>query len=191
MGKNNKVDRRYRSWAFILYPESAIDEWVTILDDLHIPIAISPIHDLDFDPDKCEMKKAHYHIIIAFDGKKSYEQVKEITDSVKGTIPVPINCLYSYYRYLCHIDSDDKTHYDVNNIILLGGFDPKNYISEQVGVFVKEMVDYINKQGITEYSDFVELCLYEHPNDWFKILSDYKSVFFLNYINAKKYKGKH
>lgn len=184
------VDRRYRAWAFILYPESAADDWYVILDDLHVPVAISPLHDLDIDDKTHELKKSHYHIILAFDGKKSFDQVKEITDSVCGTIPIPINCLYSYYRYLCHLDNQEKAHYDVGAIILLGGFDPKNYISEQVSVFVSEMVEFIEVNNVTEYSDFVEYCRREHLADWFKILTDYKSVFFYNYIKAKKYKGK-
>ena len=190
MTKKN-VDRRYRSWAFILYPESALDNWFEILDDCHIPIAISPLHDCDIEEEPpYRFKKPHYHIIVAFDGKKSFDQVKEITDSVKGTIPIPINCLYSYYRYLCHLDQPDKAHYDVNAIMLLGGFDPKNYISEQVSVFVKEMVEYIKVNNVVEFSDFVEYCAEEHPNDWFKILTDYKSVFFYNHIKARKFRGR-
>lgn len=182
-------ERRYRGWAFILYPESAFDNWITILDDMHVPMAISPLHDLDVNEDTHELKKPHYHIIVTFDGMKSFDQVKEITDSVGGTIPIPVNCLYSYYRYLCHIDNQDKVRYDVSDIILLGGFDPKNYISEQVGVFVSEMVAFINQNNVTEYSDFVEYCAAEHPADWFRVLTDFKSVFFYNYIKSKRFKG--
>ncbi len=185
----NKFDRRYRSWAFILYPESAVSDWYEKLDDVHVPIAISPLHDLDYDENH-QKKKPHYHVIIAFDGKKSFDQVKVITDSVCGTIPQAINCLYSYYRYLCHLDQPHKVHYDVNGIILLSGFDPKNYISEQVGVFVSEMVEFIQEQNITEFSDFVEYCQKEHLNDWFSIITDYKSNFFRDYLYARKHRGR-
>ncbi len=186
--KKRNIDRRYRAWCFILYPESCPDDFYERLNDLHVPVAISPLHDLDFDENK-EKKKAHYHVILVFDGKKSYEQIKEITDSLCAPGPQPINCLSSYYRYLCHLDETYKVHYDVNGIILLGGFDPKNYISEQIGVFVSEMVDYVQANNVVEYSEFVEFCREEHLNDWFRILTDYKSQFFRDYINSKKYKG--
>lgn len=34
-----------------------------------------------------EVKKAHWHIILFFDGKRSFEQVQEITAALNATIP--------------------------------------------------------------------------------------------------------
>ena len=73
MGK----DERVRLWATVVYPESAPDNWLTILRDLMIPCYVSPLHDKDFNADKTP-KKAHYHVMLVFEGKKSRAQIEEI-----------------------------------------------------------------------------------------------------------------
>ena len=56
-------DKRFktRAWTFIVYPDSAPDDWRDILDDLHIPWCESPLHDKDQNPTG-EQKKAHWHV---------------------------------------------------------------------------------------------------------------------------------
>ena len=66
----NKKDVRARTWTFILYPESAPENWRDILDGYHIPWVESPLHDRDVNPDGT-VKKAHRHIILLCAGKKS------------------------------------------------------------------------------------------------------------------------
>lgn len=61
-------DQRARMWTFVVYPESAPENWRDILSDYHIPWVESPLHDKDVNPDG-EVKKAHWHIILFFDGK--------------------------------------------------------------------------------------------------------------------------
>lgn len=40
-----------RDWAFVLYPESVNPDWLNILQETHIQVAISPLHDKDVNPD--------------------------------------------------------------------------------------------------------------------------------------------
>lgn len=143
--------------VFIAYPESLPLDFISILEDEHVPCAISPLHDLDVN-ENGEFKKQHYHIILAFDGKKSYRQVCEITDKLNASMPQPVNSVRSYYRYLCHLDSNDKAKYDVNDIILLSGFNPQNYIDEQVGVFTADMMNFIIANNVTSFAAFTEYC---------------------------------
>ena len=69
-----------------LLPESVREGGEDVLDDLHIAWAESPLHDKDTNADG-SVKKPHRHVLLVFDGKKSYEQVSEITDSIGATIP--------------------------------------------------------------------------------------------------------
>lgn len=48
---------RTRSWTFILYPESAPENWREILNDLFIQWVESPLHDKDIDEGTGELKK--------------------------------------------------------------------------------------------------------------------------------------
>ena len=44
-------DSRTRNWTFVLYEDSAPDNWREILDDLHIEWIESPWHDKDVNAD--------------------------------------------------------------------------------------------------------------------------------------------
>lgn len=192
MAKYN-VDRRYRAWTFILYPEDILIDWFTALDDLHIPIAISPLHVMLLEGKPGE--KDHFHVIFSFDGKKSYEQVKELlednlSDDGKNrgfTRPEPVQCLASYYRYLCHLDNDDKLKYNPEDIILLGGFNPHKYIDEQAHIFLLQMSACIDEQGFTEFADFEIFCRTENPDTWFPLLHR-NHGYFNTLLRSKRFK---
>lgn len=188
------LDRRYRAWTFLIYPDDIPGQldWYVKLDDLHIPIAISPLHDMILEGKPGQ--KDHYHIIFSFDGKKSYEQVKELIQdnlSVNGqncgfTRPEPVQCLASYYRYLCHLDSEDKVKYDPQSIILLGGFNPHKYIDEQAFLFLEQMSKCIDEQGFTEFDKFDEYCRLNYPDTWFRLLPRYHG-YFVSKIRSKRH----
>lgn len=83
---SQKADDRSRTWTFILYEDSAPDNWCDLLDEMHIEWVESPWHDRDVNADG-EPKKKHKHILLLFQGKKSYEQIKQITDNLNSPIP--------------------------------------------------------------------------------------------------------
>ena len=88
-----KKDNRNRNWTFVVYPESAPQDWYKILQDKKLSFAVSPIHDSDIDDATGELKKAHYHVLLCFKGNKSYEQIKGITDELNCPIPQQVaNC---------------------------------------------------------------------------------------------------
>ena len=49
MSEKKSIDSRYRNFACVVYPESAPDNWQSILSDHHISAFISPLHDKDID----------------------------------------------------------------------------------------------------------------------------------------------
>ncbi len=179
------LDRRYRAWCFIIYPGDIPNnlDWYCALDELHIPIAISPLHDMSLEGKPGE--KDHYHVILSFDGKKSYDQVWELLQenlSKDGqnrgfTRPENINCLASYYRYLCHLDNDNKVKYDPEGIILLGGFNPHKYIDEQSEIFLLQMSQCIEENDFTEFAAFETYCRQNNPDTWFRILHRHHGYF--------------
>ena len=66
-----------RNFAFIIYPESIPSDWIDCLSRVGVPMAISPLHDLDEKESKNltdeeqvivkkggkVYKKAHYHVL--------------------------------------------------------------------------------------------------------------------------------
>lgn len=51
-----------RNWAFLVYPESLPSNWEDIITETGLPMAFSPLHDKDVNPNG-EEKKPHYHVI--------------------------------------------------------------------------------------------------------------------------------
>lgn len=125
---------RTRNWACIVYPESAKEDWQEYLEELGCGIAISPLHDKDKNKDGTT-KKPHYHVIIAFDSVKSYEQVHKLVKAIPSkegkeasTIPQEIQSIKGAVRYLIHLDNKNKVQYNQEEIRCLGGFDVSRYI---------------------------------------------------------------
>ena len=91
--------RRARSWAFVVYPDDSLpSNYMEIIESWHIPCLISPIHDRDLNADETEKKK-HRHILLCFDGMKSYNQIKDYTEQLKGTIPIIVENTNGMIRY--------------------------------------------------------------------------------------------
>ncbi len=108
---SRKVDTRTRNFATVVYPESAPEEWQGILAEQFIPAFISPLHDKDLNPTG-EEKKAHWHVVVMFEGKKSVEQVTEIFNLIGGVGCDKVHSIRGYARYLCHLDNPDKAKYN-------------------------------------------------------------------------------
>lgn len=172
--KQKKKDERARNWNFILYDESAPSDWSNYLDDLHIQWIESPWHDKDLKDDGSgEYKKKHKHITLVFEGKKSFEQIKAITDSLNCPRPEKCNCLKSYIRYMAHLDHPDKAQYNFYDIVPHGGLDLDSCLAptrKEELYIIRDMQKYIMENNIISYSKFMDFCAREHFDDWFYLL---------------------
>ena len=54
-----------RNWAFVVYPESAPENWIEQLQLSGAQFTISPLHDKDLNATG-EPKKAHWHVIAVY-----------------------------------------------------------------------------------------------------------------------------
>ena len=78
MSKEKNVVVKGRDWTFVVYPESAPEQWRTILDETYMRWVESPLHDKDVNPDG-ELKKPHWHILLSADGPISESAVKRLS----------------------------------------------------------------------------------------------------------------
>ena len=160
----NPADGRSRVWACIVYPESAPENWRDVLDDAHIPYAVSPLHDRDENADKTP-KKPHWHILFICDGKKSQEQMDALSKLVNGTICQRVQSAKGMARYLIHQDNPEKAQYSKNDIECHGGLDIGPYLINNAATqreLSKQIVTYILENG-TE--DIIDLIAYAALND--------------------------
>lgn len=181
---------RTRIWAAVVYPESAPENWRDILDDYHIEWAESPLHEFDTNPTG-EVKKAHWHIVLAFDGPKSYEQVVEILAPLNGPIPQRCHSLKGAVRYFAHLDNPEKHQYSVSDIVAHGGFDVTAALapsaSERYDI-IAEMVEFVKTEGITEYQDLMDYAMTERRDTWFPMLCDSCTVVMQQYIKSQRHR---
>lgn len=73
-----KKEKRSNKWAFIIYKESAPENYYDVLEKMHVPFILSPWHDKDVNKETGEIKKAHKHGALYFDSLKSYSQVSDL-----------------------------------------------------------------------------------------------------------------
>lgn len=172
-------DNRARAWTFVVYPDSAPENWICILAEEKVPFCVSPLHDRDINPTG-EAKKSHYHVVMYFSGKKSFDQVCDISDSIKQPHPQYVNDLRGMVRYLAHLDNPEKAQYSKLDIRSYCGFDASSYLA--LGKFEKydmiaQMLDFIDSNNILEISSFSNYCRSCRRSDWWPMFCDYNRIF--------------
>lgn len=176
-----------RDFAFILYPESLPSDWEIKLKELGIPMAISPLHNMDkleekkyTEEDKSRaqageeiFKKEHYHVIYTGKNPVTTESVRNkikrtLGDQTISNVQI-IDNVNNYYEYLTHESESaiakNKYVYDREEIKLLNGFDIKDFqeLSEKEKKnLMKKMVIVIREEKIPNAYE-LHLHLLENP----------------------------
>ena len=190
--KSSGKETRTRTWTFVIYPESAPENWRELLDDEHIEWAESPLHDKDVNANG-EVKKAHKHILLMFGGVKSYEQVKELTDKCNAPIPQRCHNARAMVRYMAHLDNPEKAQYSVSDIIPHGGLDVAEMLrpsSSERYTLIGEMIDYITEHNVIEMEDLILYARRERFDDWFPLLCDSAAYVLGSFLKSKRNRAK-
>ncbi|MCX4270580.1 MAG: replication protein [Lachnospiraceae bacterium] len=181
-------DDRTRNWTFVAYPESVPQNWRDILDEQHIQWIESPLHDKDLNADG-EAKKAHWHILVMFEGNKSFEQIKELTEQIHATIPQKCASVKGLVRYMAHLDNPEKVQYDRGAIIGHGGVDVAEYLkptSSSRYQLIGEMMDFVRDNDIIELEDLAYYARTERFDDWFPLLCDNSAYIMGEFIRSRR-----
>ena len=187
---NKKSNIKKRNWAFVVYPESAPENWIEQLQKTGLQCVISPLHDKDKDPTG-EVKKAHYHVIAIYSGPTSFNVVKGLTDSLNCPIPQALEQVRGYYRYLTHKDNPEKYQYDENNIQTVNGFNIADFVElskSEVSEIKKTLQMLIRNENITEYADLMDYLLDNEKTLEYDVACN-NTYFFDKYIASKRNKA--
>lgn len=190
MPKGGSSSARARAWVFILYPESAPEDWQEYIEQLCVPCAVSPLHDKDINPTG-EPKKPHYHVLLTFAGMKSEQQVARMIEPLNCTRPMICNSTRGSIRYFMHLDNPEKAQYKREDIQCFGGFDLgaalEMSISEMDHV-IDDLIDFIEDNNIYEFCDFVRLVKLSGNKAWREVITRKCTVFFSSYLRSRTYK---
>lgn len=168
-----KITQKYRYWGCIAYEESVHPDWIEILNRTGLRIAISPIHNRDIYTKDIkneetgeilhkidDVKKAHWHLIFAWDNPTTYNAAKSLCDKIKATRPEPIQRLKGNYDYLTHKNDPKKAQYNEEDLILLNGFNINDFsemTSDEALKLQMTLEDLIINERLSEYYQLVML----------------------------------
>lgn len=188
--KRKKKDERTRNWTFVVYPESAPENWRDIIDELHVPWVESPLHDKDVNPDG-EIKKPHWHIALMFSSNKSYDQIREITMKLRAPNPQKVANAKGLVRYFAHMDNPEKYQYSKTDIIAHAGAEIASYLAVTTAErydLIREMMAFVKENDIVEIKDLLDYAMDERFEDWFPLLCDNSAYIMDSYIKSNRHK---
>ena len=188
MSEKKEVVKK-RNWAFVLYPESAPIDWIERIQKTGLEGVISPLHDKDLNPTG-EEKKAHYHIILCYNGPQTFNAVKTLTDGLNCPIPQPLESVKGYYRYLTHKDNPEKYQYDDKDIKPINGFNILNYIEmtkAEVAEHKRKIQQLIRDFDFKEYCDLLDFLADASDFDALDVAMN-NTLMFNAYIKSRKFK---
>lgn len=183
--------KRARNWLFVIYPDdSAPSDWYQRLQGLHIEGCVSPLHDADVNEVDQEQKKPHRHVLLSFDGPKSFDQVSSISRGLLcGTAPIQCNSMRGSVRYFLHMDNPEKAQYQLSDMLPLSGFDVEAALDISGALLrstVRDMQLFIVEHGITEFFEFADWCLVNNT-EWHTVLSEKRTLYFDRYIRSRRH----
>jgi hypothetical protein len=174
-----------RDWTFIVYPESAPENWREIIDETHMRWVESPLHDKDSNEDG-EVKKAHWHILLSSDGPITEKAVRQITDKLNCPAPRKVGSSKGLIRYMIHMDNPEKYQYPIDEIIGHNGADVASYFeltkTDKITA-MKEIVSYIYENEVCNYADFLMYCI-ATSDEWFDVAINYNTLAINKMIDA-------
>ena len=176
-----------RIWAFVLYPESAPQDWREQLKLSGLMSAISPLHDKDLNPTG-EAKKAHYHVILVYSGPTTYNAVAKFTASLNSTIPQALESVRGMYRYFSHKDNPEKYQYDESEITQVNGFNIADMVEltrSEVNELKSQILRLIRELDLIEYADLVDFLVDNEMWTEYDIAINH-TFFFNSYIASRR-----
>ncbi|AFW90761.1 Plasmid replication protein repB [Lactococcus cremoris subsp. cremoris UC509.9] len=182
-----KKEQRSNKWAFLLYKESAPEDYLAILDELHVPYVLSPWHDKDVNHSTGEFKKAHKHGALFFESLKSYTQVSDLLTEKLNT-PAHVEVVMSpkgMYDYFIHAENPEKTLYNIEDIESGCGFELDKFLAENNPDLLEQVYEIMRDSELKEFADFTDLIAEKYPDLLLYVFE--KSYFFKIYLDSKRY----
>ncbi|HEM5075056.1 TPA: replication protein [Streptococcus suis] len=181
-------EKRSNKWAFLLYQESAPENYLEILEEMRAPFVLGPWHDKDVNRQTGEFKKSHKHGALFFDSLKSYSQVSELLTEKLNT-PSHVEIVMSpkgMYNYFIHAENPDKTPYKLEDIESGCGFELDKFLLNNTNdLFLATIIDLIEEYNFTEFKTLVNYARDNEPMILSLIVD--KTYFFAKYLDSRRH----
>ena len=162
-----------RHFAFVVYPESAPDNWTELLQETGLPFVVSPLHDKDINPDGTP-KKAHYHLIVSWGNATTYKSARSFCDVLNCPRPQILRNVTGMYRYMTHKDNPEKYQYEECPRCYNGWVRPLD--SNDVSQLKAEIWQLVYTEDCMEYGELLTVCQ-QRGSEYFEVASN-NTLFF-------------
>ena len=167
IGGGITFSQRYNTtaWQFIVYPESAPENWRETLETMGNPFAVSPLHNLDENESAeggPELKKEHWHMLMVWSNPTTWLNAIRVAETLHAPIPLPVSNIRNRYDYFTHKNDPHKHQYDPAEIEHHCGFniaEVASLTSAEVLSIKTELTKICREMVITEYSDLIFYCI--------------------------------
>lgn len=177
--------QKAKYWTAVLYPESMIDDWFNVIDDvLQIPYEYC-VHDKDLLNDSDENRKVHVHLVIAFPNTTTYNHALSIFQKLQPSCMFceQVTNIRYLHNYLIH-DTDsckkkNKHKYDISERICGNNFDIGSF--EQLSIsdkreMLRELCFFIRDNRIDNFMDFFIVASDFYNPEYFEVIASYSGM---------------
>ena len=187
--KPKKTEKtKKKEYAFLLYPDSAIFDWIEIVKQLQQPF-FTILHDKDINPDGTP-KKPHYHVMVMFDNPRTEGTIKRVNLMCGGNGHFEeLLSRRGYARYLCHMDNPEKYQYDPESVMSFFG---ANYLKETMSETARrvrddeifcDIINFCRENRIIAYCHLVDYCI-RSKKDWLPYIRGRNGQAIVSYIKS-------
>lgn len=187
------MEDKKQAWRMLAYPDSAMEDWESELNQRGLCWVRSPIHDKDVKKDG-ELVKPHYHLIVIWPNRTTYKNACSLAESLRFKVPVlPCDFPLDAYKYFSHDEHNNKEKYDLNDCTHSDSFSIKVLVElkqeeedEIISIIKKIIVDRkpLNYYQLDNYlegmqKDDVRLWRYERQHTMYfkEIMRGYREQF--------------
>ena len=184
----------FRNFTFLMYEDSAVEDWFEALTNMHIPAAVSPLHIGELKEDGTE-KKPHYHVVLMYSQKHSIAQALEIVEELHGVPSLKNNFkefvvgdLQLMLRYLCHLDNPEKKQFPIEDVRIIGALNYEAAIQQSADI-IQTLVDitfFVHTNHMTNFAEFMCWCG-ENNRHWFEIAATECTYYLATLIKTEAY----
>ena len=178
------------TWSFIIYPESAPEDWRDRLEASGLSAIIGPLHDKDVwkhdSPEtaterkgkrhkKGDPKKAHYHAGVQFPKEISLKRAAMYIQAITaGPVPQPCKDERGYEAYLSHHDKagkalPGKAEYNAEDVVKLNDWQARPSKKDKA-IMERQLEEYIIRKGFQSFQAAVTGVRFDLGDDYLQLL---------------------
>ncbi|EBW2105830.1 hypothetical protein DAL61_25015 [Salmonella enterica subsp. enterica serovar Enteritidis] len=175
---------RHQVWMGVFYEDSA-PNWRQDIDEMGLPVAVSPVHDKDAwtkadekkDPSHKAgaFKKPHRHWLAEYPNPVNFETVKKDFAFLNSSNIKWVKSKAAMAAYLCHLKSPDKAKYDPEGIVEFGGANWRDWCAQtddlhgEMMAMRRHIMSHAQETGRADLFEFWNWC--DENNDvWSRLL---------------------